>query len=204
MISCQVKEIFALKIDKRVPFSLNPISIGGRQMKRRVLFTFTVALFIACSYGCGYHFSGSGSLPAGVTRVFIAMLENRSAETGVETTFTNDLIYEFTRNRKEVLVQERSSADGILTGTIVSLAVNNISRSSVSTATERRVTGTLTLRLESPEGRILWASGNIVERQAYTVVDGNKTATDQNKSDAIAVLSSRLAESAFNRMTDDF
>ena len=173
-------------------------------MHRWAIHSLIAATLMALFFGCGYHFSGSGSLPAGVTRVFIAMLENRSAETGVESLFTNDLIYEFTRNRKESLVQERSSADGILTGTIASLAVNNISRSSVSTATERRVTGTLKLRLESPEGRILWASGNIVERQAYTVVDGNKTATDQNKSDAIAVLSSRLAESAFNRMTDDF
>ena len=99
----------------------------------------------------------------------------------MESLFTNDLIYEFTRNRKETLVQERSSADGILTGAIVSLFVDNISRSSVSTATERRVTGRLNLRLESPEGRILWSSGNIVERQAYTVVDGNKTATDQKQ-----------------------
>jgi outer membrane lipopolysaccharide assembly protein LptE/RlpB len=173
-------------------------------MKHRVQFALAIAIFAACSWGCGYHFSGSGSLPAGVTQVFITVLENRSAETGVESTFTNDLIYEFTRNRKESIVQARSSADGILTGTIVSLSVKNISRSNVSTATERRVTGTLNLRLESPDGRIIWSSGNIVERQSYTVVDGNKTATDQNKSDAIAALSSRLAESAFNRMTDDF
>jgi outer membrane lipopolysaccharide assembly protein LptE/RlpB len=153
---------------------------------------------------CGYHFADKGGLPAGVTRVFITMLENRSAETGAESIFTNDLIYEFTKNRKESLAQDRSSADGILTGTLVSLSVENISRSSVSTATERRVTGRLNLRLESPEGRVLWSSGNIVERQAYTVVDGNKTATDQNKSDAIAVVSEKLAESAFDRLTADF
>ncbi len=154
--------------------------------------------------GCGYHFTGSGSLPAGVSRVFITIFENRSAETGVESTFTNDLIYEFTTNRLESLAQERSSADGILTGTIVSLNVENISRTTVSTAVERRVTGTLNLRLESPDGRILWSSGNVVERKAYAVVDGNKTATNQNKSDAILELSRRLAESAFDRLTDDF
>lgn len=153
---------------------------------------------------CGYHFAGSGSLPAGVSRVFITILENRSSETGLETTLTSDLIYEFTRNRKEILAQERSSADGILAGTIVRLFVENISRASISDAVERRVTGTLNLQLESPEGQILWRSGNIVERQAYDVVDGNKTATDQNKSEAIAVLSRRLAESAFNRLMDDF
>jgi hypothetical protein len=173
-------------------------------MYRWAIHALRAAILTACFFGCGYHFAGSGRLPAGVTRVFIPILENRSAETGVETLFTNDLVYEFTRNRKDVLVRERSSADGILAGTIVRLSVENISRASLSTAVERRVTGTLNLQMESPDGRILWRSGNIIERQAYNVVDGNKTATDQNKSDAIAALSSRLAESAFNRLTDDF
>ncbi len=153
---------------------------------------------------CGYHFAGSGEFPAGVTRVYIDMLQNRSSETGVESTFTNDLIYEFTRNREAAVAEDRSAADAVLTGSIVSLAVDNISRASVSRALERRVTGILNLRLESPDGRVLWASGNIVDREDYAVVSGNKTATDQNKSDAIAELSRKLAEAAFNRLTDNF
>lgn len=161
-------------------------------------------LLITLLGGCGYHFAGRSSLPAGVNRVFIPILENRSSESGAEITFTNDLIYEFTRSRRARLAQARDSADGILTGTIVSLSVENISRSTVSTAVARRVTGTLSLRLESQDGRMLWSSGNIVERQDFAVVAGNKTATDRNKSDAIAVLSAKLAESAFNRLTDDF
>jgi outer membrane lipopolysaccharide assembly protein LptE/RlpB len=173
-------------------------------MKYRFNLIFAGVVFVTWFCSCGYHFAGSGNYPAGVSRVFIVMLENRSAETGVESTFTNDLIYEFTRNRKESLVQERSEADGILTGTIARLAVENVSRASVSTAVERRVTGTLNLRLESPDGRIIWASGNIVERRAYEVVEGNETATDQNKADAIAELSRKMAESAYSRMTDDF
>ena len=51
---------------------------------------------------------------------------------------------------------------------------------------------------------LLWASGNIVERQAYAVVAGNKSATDRNKSEAIALVSKKLAESAYNRLTDNF
>jgi outer membrane lipopolysaccharide assembly protein LptE/RlpB len=154
--------------------------------------------------GCGYQFAGRGNLPADVSRIFIILLENRTAETGVESTFTNDLIDEFTTNRKDLLVRQRSSADGILTGTIVSLNVENISRVTVSTAVERIITGTLNLRLESADGRILWSSGNIVERQTYAVVEGNKTATDLNKSEAIAAVSKKLAELAFDRLTNDF
>ena len=173
-------------------------------MKRRALCLIGIAIILACLLGCGYRFAGSGSYPAGVTRIYITLLENRSGETGVESTFTNDLIYEFTRNRKESVAPDRPSADGILSGTIASLSVENISRTSVSTAVERRVTGILNLRLESPDGRQLWGSGNIVERQTYAVVPGDKLATDQNKAVAIDAVSQKLAESAFNRLTDDF
>jgi hypothetical protein len=152
---------------------------------------------------CGYHFSGGGSFPAGVNRIYITILENRSAETGVESTFTNDLIDEFTRKRKESIAAEQSAADGFLSGTIVRLSVENISRTSVAAAVERRVTGVLNLRLESPRGKLLWASGNIVERQAYGVA-ASKAETDRNKSAAIDAVSRKLAESAFNRLTDDF
>ena len=173
---------------------------------RRIQYVWIVAggLIAAILTACGYHFAGGGSYPAGVTRIFIPMLENRTSETGVERVFTNDLIYEFTRSRKDSLAKELSSANGILTGTISRLSVQNISRSSVSRAKERRVTGTLNLQLESPDGRILWKSGEIVEREAYEVVTENKTATDQNKSDAIAELSKKMAELAFTRLTDNF
>lgn len=163
-----------------------------------------VAFLAVTLSACGYHFAGSGNFPAGVSRVFITIFENRTSETGVENTFTNDLIYEFTRNRQESIARNRSSADSILTGTILRLSVENISRATVSTAVERRVTGIVNLHLESADGRTLWSSGNIIERQAYTVVTGNKTATNRNKSDAIAVLSSKIAETAFTQMTDNF
>ena len=173
-------------------------------MKHEALLLVGTVLLVAWLSACGYHFAGSGSYPAGVTRIYITILENRSAETGLENTVTNDLIFEFTRKRKESLVQDQLSADGILSGTIVRLTVENIARASVATAVERRVTGTLRLQLESPDGRLLWSSGDIVERQTYSVVVGDKAATDLNKAEAIAFVSQKLAESAFNRLTDDF
>lgn len=159
----------------------------------------TVVLF-----GCGYHFAGSGSLPAGVSQVFIVVMENHSAETGAERVFTNDLIDEFTRKRKNSLAETRDAADGIIAGTIVALNVDNIARSTVSTATERQITGKLNLVLSSPDEKLLWSSGIIVERQTYAVVEGDSEATEQNKTTAIAAVSKKIAESAFNRLTDDF
>ncbi|BBO81762.1 LPS assembly lipoprotein LptE [Desulfosarcina ovata] len=152
---------------------------------------------------CGYHFSGGGSFPGGVSRIFITMLENRSSESGVESIFTNDLIYEFTRKREAAIAKNKASADAILSGTI-SLSTTTISRSSVSTAVEKRVVGTLNLRLVTPDGRTFWSSGSLSEQQAYTVEKENETATDQNESEAIAEVSEKLAEAAFSLMTDNF
>lgn len=167
---------------------------------KQILILGSVFLLIAC----GYHFAGSGSFPGGVERIYITMLENRSSETGVESLFTNDLVYEFTRNRAAAIADSRETADAVLSGTIVSLKVHNISRIDISTAIERRVTGTVNLRLEGKDGRLIWTSGNLVAKEAFDVVAENKTATNQSKSDAIAEVSQKIAEAAFNRLTDNF
>ena len=72
-------------------------------MARWAVHALMSVMLTAVFFSCGYHFAGSGSFPAGVSRIFITLLENRSAETGAESIFTSDLIFEFTRNRKENL-----------------------------------------------------------------------------------------------------
>lgn len=173
-------------------------------MRQQVAYKWLVAVLLIAMAGCGFRFAGQGRLPAGVSRVFVAVLDNRTTVTGLEGIFTNDLIDEFTRRREESLERDRSRADAVLTGTIVRLAEDSVARTSVSMAAERRVAGTVNLRLESQQGRVLWSSGNMVERQDYAVVEGDDAATDRNRSAAIAALSRRLAETAFNRLTDDF
>ncbi len=174
-----------------------------RVTSRWILGALVLALVLALA-GCGFQFAGAGSLPGGISRVFISMFENRTSQSGIESIFTNDLINEFTTSRETSLVRDRSQADGILTGAIVGLSVDNISRASISTALERRVTGTLNLRLESRDGRVLWSSGNLVDHQDYAVAEGDQATTDSNLREAIAELSRKMAQTAFNRLTDDF
>lgn len=174
-------------------------------MNCRMGFRWMAVAALGLLVGCGYQFAGSGSLPAGVSQVFIPVMQNRSAETGVEQIFTNDLIDEFTRRRKESLAISRASADGILLGTVVSLNVINIARSTVSTATARRLVAQVSLRLEAPDGRLLWSSGAIVDQQTFEVTVGqDRTALDLRKGEAIVAVSRKIAESAFFRLTDDF
>ena len=164
----------------------------------KIILTLLVGAALA---SCGYRFAGSGSLPGGTRTIFVDVLNNRTAETGIENTFTSDLRYEFVRNRMSA---DRDQADGILSGEIKALRTESITRQSQTVSSERRVTATLFLKLEDKEGRILWSVKGISDSEAYQVAGDDRTGMDFNKREAIARLSRKLAESVFYRLTDNF
>ena len=170
------------------------------QIKRKMLWLI-LALWIVFS-ACGYRFAGSGSLPAGIKTISINIFENRTAETGLENTVTNDLIYEITRSRGSALIR-KDKAEANLSGVIVSTQTGAISRSSIDTSTERRVTVTLNLKLTNTSGIIIWSAKSVSQSEAY-VVENDKQGTEQNRQDAISKASKRLAETIYNRLTEDF
>ena len=153
-------------------------------------------------WGCSYRFSGTGSLPSGVTRIYVSVIENKTSEAGIEKYITDDLINEFILRRKDVLSRQEE-AEGILSGSIDSIQDTTIAHSSQSKSTQRRVILGITLKLVDQKGRIIWAVNGINANQAYNVTD-DKTLTEQNKKTAIQILSKRLAEKVYNRLTDDF
>lgn len=161
-------------------------------------------IFIAATllfYGCAYKFAGGGDLPGSVKKVSISVLENKTAESGIENMITNDLIYEFTRNGK--VVAKIDDADAYLTGTIESANDEAISHKGDHVSLERRVTVVLGLKLKDRSGNIVWTGKDIAADQAFAVM-ADKIATENERRKAIAVLSKRLAENVYNRLTDNF
>lgn len=152
---------------------------------------------------CGYMFTGSGNFPADIRSIYVTILENRTSETGMENTFTNDLIYEFTKNDKAALANSKDKADAILAGVIESLRIETISHRGTLTSIERRVQVSISLRLTDQTGKIIWFREGIVANETYNVVS-DKLGTEQNRRTAIADLSKRLAEKIYNGLTDDF
>lgn len=161
-----------------------------------------ISLFLMSFSSCGYRFVGSGSFPAGIKSVCIPILENRTSETGVENILTNDLIYELTRDKK-VSLTSRDQADALLSGVIKSMSIGTISRTGTHSSLERRVRVTVDLKLTSPDGRVIWSARGVSANEAYDVMP-DKLATEQNRRNAISVLSKRLAERVYGRITDDF
>jgi outer membrane lipopolysaccharide assembly protein LptE/RlpB len=167
-----------------------------------------IVLMIFCAVligACGYRFAGQGGFPEGVEHIFIEVFDNRTSKTGIERIVTNEVVFEFTRQRQASVASNASQADAILKGIIRTIRTQTISRVGTEVASQREVIMTVDLRLiQKDGGRVLWAAKGISDREAYDVSEQSQIATDQNEDVAIARLSERMSERIFNRLTNNF
>ena len=152
--------------------------------------------------GCGYRFTGAGSLPGGVTRVFVSLYENRTSESGVETCFTDDMTYEFMRSGS-VKVVDQDEAEAVLTGVVHSLQFETAAHQGVHSSLERRVTLSVDIQMVDRSGRLIWSADDVNEAEEYAVAD-KKLGTEQNRRTAIETISEKIAETVYNRLTERF
>ena len=153
--------------------------------------------------GCGYHFKGAGlNAPEGIEAIAIMVLENDSSESGIESVFTGDIIYEFTRS-KVVRVVSGAKADAILSGRITSLDVETISHTTSYNSSVRRVTAKIDLSLKRVDGKAIWSTQGLSDNEPFDVSD-DKLITESNRRAAIEVISERLAEKVHDRILRDF
>ncbi len=151
---------------------------------------------------CGYRMAGPGELPGNSNTLAVTMLVNRSGESGLEAKVTNALLDEITRRRQDLVVSQEQ-ADAILSGTIDSLSTQTAARSGTLTAAERSVMITVSLTLKNRKGEVLWQGSGLTAEQAFPVAD-TKPQTESNRRAAINQVAQRLAEFAYERLTDSF
>lgn len=161
-------------------------------------------LLISCvlASACGFKFKGGGELPGAIKSINIVTLQNNTSEVGVENIFTSDLVNEFITS-SNVMVSSQAAADAVMEGTIVAIRSGTIARKGPQTSVERRIYMTVNLKLTAKDGKVLWFSKGISEKEEYDVDDDNTT-TETNRRKAIKRLSIKLAERVYNRLTDDF
>lgn len=151
---------------------------------------------------CGYRFSGGGRLPGDAKTLSVLMLENRTAEAGIQTQLNSAIVYEVTR-RDSSWIARTESADALLSGVVKTVQDTDIAHTGTTTASQRRVTLTVDMKLERPDGNLLWRRNGLSDYEAYDV-GASRTQTDLNRRSAIEKLSKRLAETIYKSMTDDF
>jgi len=168
----------------------------------RQKFIWRVIIIVLFFSACGYRFAGSGKLPGGIQTIAIDIFKNRTTETGLENTITNDLIYEFTRKGRSVQKNSKK-ADAVLTGVIVSERITTISRQAQQSPLARRVEITVNLKLTGSDGGVKWSASNVSAFEDYDVA-ADRQVTDINKRKAIENLSKKLSEKVYSRLTDNF
>lgn len=163
----------------------------------------TLILAACLAAGCGYRFVSGGGLPDWVERLYIPVFDNRTGESGIEVTFTNDLIYELTRNAVVRLTTDEAAADAQIHGRITSLRTDTLTHLGHQIALERRVTVNLEITITDANGKTLWADAGLTGEEAYPV-SRDKRVTEHNRQQAIEEISSRIAEGVYHRLTGGY
>jgi len=120
--------------------------------------TITVWVIISlAAAGCGYHFAGTGGqAPGDIRSIAVDVLQNNTAEIGLESVFTNAILNEFIRWKK-LPIKPRKEADGVLGGSIAEIKIQDVSHVDSDKTLTSRVTITLKLTLKRVEtDEILW------------------------------------------------
>jgi len=152
---------------------------------------------------CGYHFAGSEGPPRDVEKLYIQRIENKTTEPGIDILITNALKNEFIQKYRGTL-SDRDRATAVLSGTLVGIRTETVARRGALTSLERRIFMTMDLTLKTSGSERLWFAKGITSSDTYTVISGDKEASEQNKRTVLEKLAQRIAENSFHRLADDF
>jgi len=155
--------------------------------------------------GCGYTFQGTvNNLPGDIHRIAVPTVKNSTTRTELTTALTNELIRQFTLS-KLLSVTNVDAADAVLEAHIKAVriesgALSRTGRQSLS----RRVTILIDAVLKrKDDGRILWETGNMIERRTYGVAQ-NQTVEESNLTAALNTVAVSLAEKIHNGIFESF
>jgi hypothetical protein len=190
----QAAIVVFLSVSPRRPFTASPRRCGP------------LALWIIialAAVGCGYHFAGTGGeAPGDIKSIAIDVLQNNTAEIGLENVFTNAIINQFVQWKK-LPIKPRKEADAVLGGSITGINIQEVSHVDSDKTLTSRVTITLELALKRVEtDEILW-------KRNYSYYDdyvetGNALDTALLRRGAANQIAEYLAEKIYIDMFENF
>ena len=129
---------------------------------------FSLCTFVFLSAGCGYQFSGGGTLPQGVQKISLAEIDNETLEVGTEKQLQWALEQEF-RKRGNTIVDE--GGEGILNVTMRQIDLRPLSFDSRDQVLEYELILLLDVQLTHREtGQLLWQENNMRVTTDYEAV----------------------------------
>ncbi len=164
---------------------------------------FSLAILLSLP-GCGYHFAGTGGqVPGNINSIAVDVLENRTAQVGIEAIFTNAILTQFIR-WKRLPVKPHNEAEAVLGGSIARISTEVASHLRPEKTLETRVTVTLALTLKRVEtNEVLWENPSLSYFETY-VETGDALLTSRLRREAIGEIADFLAEKIYNDIFEGF
>jgi outer membrane lipopolysaccharide assembly protein LptE/RlpB len=132
-----------------------------------------VIAWVVGTTGCGYHLVGTAStLPEDVSTLYVERFQNQTRFLDMDQRVDEALSLEWVRRRRLQLVDEKSSADLMLSGVIVSLGIAPVSFDEQGRATEYQMNLSTSVKLfdlRGTEPKLLWEDLAFSRRTSYLV-----------------------------------
>jgi outer membrane lipopolysaccharide assembly protein LptE/RlpB len=154
--------------------------------------------------GCGYHFAGTGGqAPGDIQSVAVNVLQNQTAEIGIETIFTSAIRNEFIR-WKRLPVKADGEAEAVLGGSIARIRTQRASHLDRNRTLETRVIVTLSLTLTRADtDEVLWQNKKLSYFDEY-VEAANALNTNRLRREAFRRIAEFLAERIHQDLFEEF
>ena len=201
MIKAYFKKYLSFVASRRHRVAAWFYSLALPPLQGALLFSLAILLSLP---GCGYHFAGTGGqVPGNINSIAVDVLENRTAQVGIEAIFTDAILTQFIR-WKRLPVKPHNEAEAVLGGSIARISTEVASHRRPEKTLETRVTVTLALTLKRAEtNEILWQNPSLSYFEEY-VETGDALLTARLRREAIREIADFLAEKIYNDIFEGF
>ena len=153
---------------------------------------------------CGYSFRGKqNNIPSDIRTVAVPVFKNTSGLERIESTFTDEVIFQFTKSQM-LRVVNHGQADAVLYGIVVKEETEDIALSTDETSNQQRIKVTVSAKLVRRNGGdVIWQNKRLVQRRTYSV-GADSQATDQNRRDAVRELAGEMAQTLHDSVFENF
>ena len=165
---------------------------------------FLAGLLALIFCACGYHLVGKEThLPEGVSSIAIDIAENKTMESGLEQTFTQELILAF-KSDGRVPVTDKKGAPAVLHSDLLKVVDSPVAFDKFGRANLVQVAFYSRVYLvQAGTGKELWSSGIITETEQYPVGE-DFLANDRLRKQALAQACRRAAGIAVDQLASGF
>lgn len=160
----------------------------------------TAALVVVCgasalAAGCGYALVGRASnVPADVTRVYVAPLENRTPRSQADQFLTRAIADELVTRQRFQVLSSAEGADAVLSGAVTAFGVTPVAFDGEGRATEYEISITAQVLFRRvPGDEVVWRAENYLFRETYQIDLGEAGFLDREEQ-AIRDAAERFAE----------